>query len=221
MRLASYWIPEMESAHAAFRQGGTDVEAIAADLKASLDHAAARAARDGYSPEQVKNTLYATVAWIDEMAMSFEWPGSAAWRLSPLQRHYFATTRAGVGFFDRLGALPEDETQVREVYALMLVAGFQGDFAHRPAAELQTFRAELLGRVAHESGMAPLGAGRPLFPDLYAKGGRPQARRTGPSAAAVLTVVVPVAILLVLYLYLNSQLAHQVAELITPLTERF
>ena len=220
MRLASYWIPEMERAYAAFRQGGTDVDAIAAELKSSLDRASASAARNGYSPEQVKNALYATVAWIDELAMSFDWPGSAAWRLSPLQRHYFATTRAGVGFFERLAALPEGEVQVREVYALMLVAGFQGDFAHRPAAHLHEFRAELLERVAQESGMAPLGGGQALFPQIYAGGKRAQPRRTGPSMAAVLTVVLPILILLALYWYLNYQLSTEATELISPLTKR-
>lgn len=220
MRLASYWIPEMELAYAAFRQEGADVDAIGAQLKASLDRASAHAIRDGYSAEQVKHALYATVAWIDELAMSFDWPGSAAWRLSPLQRHYFATTRAGVGFFDRLAALPEDEVQVREVYALMLVAGFQGDFAHRPAAELQAFRTELLDRVAQESSMAPLGTGHALFPNIYAQTRRGPPRRTGPSTAAVLTIVIPMAILIVLYLYLNSQLVNEVTALITPLTER-
>jgi len=221
MRLASYWIPEMESAYATFRQGGADADAAAAAIKASLDRTGAQAARGGYTAKQVEDALYATVAWIDELAMSFDWPGSARWRLSPLQRHYFATTHAGVGFFERLGALPENEVEVREVYALMLVAGFQGDFAHRPAAELQAFRSELLERVAHEAGMAPAGGGRPLFPTAHALARPLRPRRTGPSMAAVLTVVLPLAVLLMLYVYLNSQLVHEVAGLISPLTKGF
>src|SRR5690606_37126056 len=108
-------------------------------------------------PEYVQDALYATVAWIDELTMSFNWPGAAAWRLAPLQRHYFATTRAGVGFFDRLEALPPEANSVREVYALPLVAGFQGQFAHCSPSELAQFRRELLERVAQESQMAPIG----------------------------------------------------------------
>src|SRR3546814_17193302 len=99
--------------------------------------------------------------------MSFDWPGSSAWRLSPLQRHSFATTRAGVGFFDRLKALPAEATDVRAVFALLLVSGFQGDFAHRPAGELKPLRGDFLKRVAHDSHMHPLGLEQPLFPEPY------------------------------------------------------
>src|SRR3546814_6904242 len=107
----------MELAYAAFRQKDTDAESIETRLKESLDSACANATRSGHPPEHVQDALYATVSWIDELAMSFDWPGSSAWRLSPLQRHYFATTRAGVGFFDRLKALPAEATDVREVFA--------------------------------------------------------------------------------------------------------
>ncbi len=219
MRLASFWIPEMESAHGAFMQAGADADGVAATIKASLDRAAARAARAGYSTEQVQGALYATVAWIDELAMSMEWPGSARWRLSPLQRHYFATTRAGVGFFERLEALPENETEVREVYALMLVAGFQGDFAYRPAAELQAYRSELLDRVAQEGGMAPFGGGSPLFPATQVGTGAAGLRRTGPSMSALLLILVPLALLVMLYVFLDYRLLQEAAELVSPLTE--
>lgn len=219
MRLASYWIPEMESAYAAFRQSDAVVEDIVAQLKQSLDRTCAQAAREGYATEHVQDALYATVAWIDELAMSYPWSGSATWRLSPLQRHYFATTRAGVGFFDRLRALPAQASEVREVFALMLVAGFQGELAHRPAAELNRFRKELLERVAQDANMAPLADGKPLFPEAYLLGKQARMRHTGPSAAAVLTIVLPLLVLLVLYVYLNTQLLHEVAELVTPLTK--
>ncbi|NYT85139.1 DotU family type IV/VI secretion system protein [Pollutimonas harenae] len=221
MRLASYWIPRMELAYAAIRQSDTNVEGIVAQLKESLDQAGAQARRAGHSSESVQNALYATVAWIDELAMSVAWPGSAAWRLSPLQRHYFATTRAGVGFFDRLQDLPEQATDVREVFALMLIAGFQGQFAHRPAAELEQFRNALLERVAQESNMAPVGGGQPLFPEAYALGKQVAMSRrpVGPSTAAILMVVLPLLVLVGLYVYLNTQLFYDTAELVKPLTK--
>ncbi|MDN5842466.1 MAG: DotU family type IV/VI secretion system protein [Alcaligenaceae bacterium] len=218
MRLASYWIPEMESAHAVFRQEGIDAQSAASQLQTGLDAACARAERDGCPPEYVQDALYATVAWIDELAMSFNWPGAAAWRLSPLQRHYFATTRAGVGFFDRLEALPPEANAVREVYALALVAGFQGQFAHRPPSELAQFRRELLERVAQDSEMAPIGQEHALFPEAYALGKQSNLRGTGPSISAFLLIVVPLLILLALYVYLNTQLSQDIAELIAPLT---
>lgn len=219
MRLANYWIPEMESAHAAFKQSDAAADVVVAQIKTSLEQTCVRATRDVHAPEQVQDTLYAVVAWIDELAMSFPWAGSGAWRLSPLQRHYFSTTRAGTGFFDRLRNLPEQATQVREVFALVLVTGFQGEFAHRPAIELQQFRSELLQRVATEANMAPLADGKPLFPEAYSLGKQPRMRRSGPSTAAVLTIVLPLLVLLVLYVYLNTQLLGEAADLIAPLTK--
>src|SRR3546814_13502729 len=74
----------MELAYAAFRQKDTDAESIETRLKESLDSACANATRSGHPPEHVQDALYATVSWIDELAMSFDLPGSSAWRLSPL-----------------------------------------------------------------------------------------------------------------------------------------
>lgn len=219
MRLASYWIPELEAAYSAFRQNGADAESVKTQLKASLDDTCTKATNDGHPPEHVKNALYATVAWIDELAMSFDWPGAAPWRLAPLQRHYFSTTRAGVGFFDRLRALPDPATDVREVFALMLLAGFQGDFAHRPPGELQKFRRDLLERVARESGMAPAGNDELLFPGLRSPGRQATLRRAGPSMAAVALVIGPLLILLAIYVYLDVQLSHQITQVIAPLAK--
>lgn len=96
MRLANYWIPEMESAHAAFKQSDAAADVVVAQIKTSLEQTCVRATRDGHAPEQVQDTLYAVVAWIDELAMSFPWAGSGAWRLSPLQRHYFSDRKSVV-----------------------------------------------------------------------------------------------------------------------------
>lgn len=219
MRLASYWIPEMESAYGAIRQDGVAAADVVAQLKASLDARCADASRQGYAPDEVQDALYAVVAWIDEMAMSFAWPGAATWRLSPLQRHYFSTTHAGVGFFERLQGLAPQAQEVREVYALMLLAGFQGDYAHRPTDELSQFRRELLERVEQENGMAPLGNGSPLFPQAGAVGGRPAAQRFGPSFSLLVLLIGPLLILLGMYVYLDVQLTHAVADLIGPMTK--
>src|SRR5690606_9654463 len=219
MRLASYWIPEMESAYGAIRQGGATAADVVAQLKASLDGCCVSAARHGHAPDEIQDALYAVVAWIEEMAMSFDWPGAATWRLSPMQRHYFSTTRAGVGFFERLVRLPPQADAVREAYALMLLAGFQGDYSHRPPAELAQFRRELLARVAQENDMAPLGNGSPLFPKANAAAVRPAVQRFGPSLSLLILVIGPLLLLLALYVYLDVQLTHTVANLVGPMTK--
>ena len=135
-RLADFWLPILEQARRSFAAPPADTAEVGRSLVAALDAAAARAAEHGHSQDQIQQALFAVVAWIDEAAMTRPWPGASAWRLAPLQRHYFSTTRAGVEFFQRLQALPDDATSVREVYGLMLVAGFAGHYTIKPPGEL-------------------------------------------------------------------------------------
>lgn len=198
---------------------GSEADAVRAELKASLDAALERAQANGYTAADAQAALFAVVSWIDEMAMSRDWAGATSWRLAPLQRHYFSTTRAGVEFFERLEALPDDAVEVREVYGLALLAGFNGRYTHRAPAELADYRASLLERVAAERRMSPLDPDLPLFPHA---GGRapkvaPYRRGIGPSLATFLLVVVPLCALLVLYLYLDARVAAEATDVAAPI----
>jgi type VI secretion system protein ImpK len=218
VRLSNIWISSMELARAAIGGIGAaanpDAAAVAAQLKSSLDAAVGRAQAQGYTSAETQAALFAVVAWIDELAMSREWPGGAAWRLSPLQRHYFSTTRAGAEFFEKLEALPEDAIEVREVYGLSMLAGFAGRYAHRPAGELAQYREALLERIAEERRMAPLDPSLPLFPQAGARGPRMARYRRGmaPSLATFILVVLPLCLLLGLYLYLDYRVATEAAQ---------
>ena len=219
MRLSNFWIPVIDSARVAMTQPTQDAASLSAQLTATLDATAARAQDAGFSPEDVQLVLFAVVAWIDELAMSREWPGAAAWRLAPLQRHYFSTTRAGVAFFEKLEALPDDATEVREVYGLVLLAGFHGRYTHRPAGERAEYRRALLERIAQERQMKPLGVEHPLFPQSGAGARRPSRHTRGmaPSLASLLLIVLPLCVLLGLYLFLDYRLANTAAQLVAPL----
>jgi type VI secretion system protein ImpK len=207
----------MEQARAAIGGPDTnpDAAAVAEQLKASLDAAVARAQADGYTAAETQASLFAVVAWIDELAMSREWAGGAAWRLAPLQRHYFSTTRAGAEFFEKLEALPDDAIEVREVYGLVLLAGFAGRYTHRPPAELAEYRTAVLQRIAQERQMAPLDPDLPLFPQ--AGGRRPKMtqyrRGLAPSLVTFILVVLPLCALLGLYLYLDYSVASEAARI--------
>ena len=222
MRLSNFWIPIIDSARVATTQADQDAASLSAQLKATLDATAARAQDAGFSPDDVQLALFAVVAWIDELAMSRQWPGADSWRLAPLQRHYFGTTRAGVVFFEKLESLPDEAVEVREVYALVLLAGFHGRYTHRPAGELAEYRRALLERVSQERQMDPLSAEQPLFPLSGADSRRPVRLHRGlaPSLASLLLIVLPLCVLLGLYLFLDYRLAHAAAQLIAPLTGR-
>ncbi|CAM3697203.1 DotU family type IV/VI secretion system protein [Bordetella tumulicola] len=222
MRLSNFWIPVIDSVRVATAQADQDASSLSEQLKVTLDAAVSRALGSGSDPNDVQLALFAVVAWIDERAMSRDWPGAAAWRLAPLQRHYFGTTRAGVAFFEKLEALPDEATEVREVYALMLLAGFHGRYAHRPVGEVAEYRRALLERVAQERQMDPLSADQPLFPESGAGARRPLRRARGlmPSLASLLLIVLPLCVLLGLYLFLDFRLAQTATALLAPLAGR-
>lgn len=195
-------------------EANNDADTVRRQLKASLDAAVERIQTNGFTAADAQSSLFAVVAWIDELAMSCDWAGGASWRLEPLQRHYFSTTRAGMEFFERLEALPDDAVDVREVYGLVLLAGFSGRYTHRALADLDNYRAALLDRVARERRMAPINPDLPLFPD--AGGCAPKVacyrRGIGPSLAAFFLVMVPMCLLLALYLYLDYRVTAEAAE---------
>jgi len=192
-----------------------DVAQTAPHLIAQLDQAAARAHEHGFDTQAVEQSMFAVVAWLDELAMTSDWPGARAWRLAPLQRRYFATTHAGVQFFERLEALDEQATPVREVYALVLLAGFHGHYGSGREGELTMYRRRLLERLQSEREMSPTTAGHPLFPGAapahYAS--RRYSRRTRPLMAWLLVLGGPIVVLALLYWTLDVSLAHQIDTL--------
>lgn len=216
-RLADFFLPVMHQARECFVQG-IDADQARTALIAALDHAGAQARDQGHGVDETASALFAVVAWIDETAMTHSWPAAASWRLTPLQRHYFGTTRAGTQFYQRLQALPDQASQVREMYGLVLVAGFRGEYAARSPGEFEAWRVQLLERIRQEQGMAGFGAGQALFPQA---GPGPQEPvrpssplRTRPSWYVVTLILAPIVLLLVLYGYLDYALAKLAGALV-------
>lgn len=217
MSFVSYWMPIVEHARNRLTQGEFTADGggkgLAAELIAALDAAQGRAHLDGYTEEQVHSALFAVVAWIDEQAMSRAWPGAQAWRETPLQHHYFSSNRAGVDFFVRLEALPPKAVEVREVYALMLAAGFEGEYSKRPRGELPAYRNALLESLLIAR------AGEPgcdiLFPaaaPLDTQTWRFRLRRS--LLMPALATGVPLVLLGVLFLFYNGLLTPMVDTLL-------
>ena len=219
MRLSNFWVPVMDAARSAIEQSNQDAVSLAAQLTSTLDAAALRAQSKGFSDDEVQLSLFAVIAWIDELAMSSAWAGEAAWRRAPLQRTYFSTTRAGAAFFEKLETLPDEATEVREVYALVLLAGFQGRYIHLPSDELKRYRRDLLERVAAERVMAPLASNHALFPDssAHTQPPAPYMRGLVPPLVSLLVILMPICLLLGLYLFLDYRLAYMASQWLSPL----
>lgn len=216
-RLADFFLPVMRQARTCFAQE-TDVAWARKALIEALDQAGAQARDQGHGVDEIATALFAVVAWMDESAMTSPWTAAASWRLTPLQRHYFGTTRAGTEFYQRLQALPDQATQVREIYGLVLVAGFRGEYAARSPGEFEAWRIQLLERIRQEQGMAGCGAGQALFPqagpELHEPARPTSALRTRPSWYALTLILAPVLMLLALYGYLDYTLAEMAGALV-------
>jgi type VI secretion system protein ImpK len=221
-RLAEVWLPVMALARSSFNDHAmSPADQAAPKLIAALDQASARAHEYGFDTQAVEQSLFAVVSWIDEVAMTTTWSGAHAWRLAPLQRRYFSTTHAGVQFFERLDALDDEATAVREVYAIVLIAGFHGHYGHGREGELSIYRRRLLERVLAERGLTPANAAHPLFPSAipteYSK--QRYSRRTRPFMAWLLVVGGPLLLLALLYVVLDTSLAIQINSLFRGLAK--
>ena len=137
--------------------------APAEQLRALCDHALACSLAHGYTEDEAREALFVAVAWVDEQAMTRHWPGRDAWPQAPLQVYYFAMSSAGVAFYQHLEALSERATALREVYALALLAGFEGRLAGQGEAERARYRRALLQQVVADRDPSALEPEQPLF----------------------------------------------------------
>ena len=215
-RLVDCWMGVFDAAKSGFADPTQTQESLSASLITLLDQAANRAREYQFAEGEIREALFAMVAWVDESAMSRNWPGAEAWRRSPIQRHYFSTSRAGVEFFQRLEALPEAAQGAREVFGMALLSGFQGRYATRPGGELANYRRQLLERIVLDNHMPPLDALSQIFPQpqLDLPGRALQLRRGLPGLSLLLLVVIPLLALCGLYLAFDFALGQQVADIL-------
>lgn len=215
-RLVDCWMGVFDAAKTGFADPTQTQESLSAKLIELLDQAGNRAREYQFAEAEIREALFAMVAWIDESAMSSNWSGAEAWRRAPMQRHYFSTSRAGVEFFQRLEALPEAAQGAREVFGLVLLSGFQGRYATRPGGELMNYRRQLLERIVLDNQMPPLDAFSQLFPQP--QNDLPQRamhlRRELPGIALILLVALPLLALGALYLGFDFALGQQVDEVL-------
>jgi len=132
MRLIDCFIESIaytvETAQSGTSQPYRDVKS---HIISSLDSLAGHAAEGGYSEQQYRLALFATVSFIDEKLVSSSWDGKKEWSRELLQKHYFDTSNGGVEFFerlDRLNPFNPAERDIREVYYYCMALGVAGKF---------------------------------------------------------------------------------------------
>ena len=194
------------------RQQVTNSEAFRGQMKQALQRAEQEARSGGYKTEDVRQVLFAVVAFLDESVLGSRNPVFADWPRLPLQTELFGHQIAGEVVFQELqrtlGRADSAETcDVLEVYGLCLLLGFRGRYAAAGAGDLQslvTAIQEKLRRVRGPSGpLSPRG----LLPSdaVRVAHSDPWVRRLGILTISI--VVLTVIAFVIFKLVLNSGLS--------------
>jgi type VI secretion system protein ImpK len=149
------------------RQVAASADAFRQQIKGLLAGADRDARRLGYDGGDVRQAIYAFIAFLDESVLNSGQPMFAAWPQQPLQEEVFGDHIAGETFFrnlqDLLGRQDSEETaDLLEVYLLCLLLGFRGRYATNPAG-LHGIIANVQDKVARiRGGPPPPGPDAPL-----------------------------------------------------------
>jgi type VI secretion system protein ImpK len=139
----------------------SDANSFRAEMKKRLREAEQRALSRGYNPQDVKQAVFAVVAFLDESVLGSRNPVFADWPRLPLQAELFGHQLAGEIFFQELQkVLNRPDTNevgdLLEVYGLCLLLGFKGRFAAGGSGDLRQMQIasqEKIRRIRGSSGV--------------------------------------------------------------------
>src|SRR5579864_7680999 len=141
------------------RQAVTNADSFRAEMKKLLRVAEQEARSRGCSAEDVKQVIFALVAFLDESVLGSRNPVFVDWPRLPLQAELFGHQVAGEMFFQELQkALNRSDSQetadLLEIYYLCLLLGFKGRYA--AGGDLRSVMAATQEKIRRIRG--PLGA---------------------------------------------------------------
>ena len=144
------------------RQAVQDPEAFRAQVRQGLRIAEQEARSRGCNPEDVRQVIFAVVAFLDESVLSSGNPVFANWPRLPLQAELFGHQLAGEVFFQELQKTLNrsdsyETADLLEVYYLCMLLGFKGRYA--AGGDLRSIMAAVHEKIRRIRG--PLG---PLSP---------------------------------------------------------
>jgi type VI secretion system protein ImpK len=141
------------------RQAVMDAETFRAQMRQALRVAEQEARGRGSTAEDVKQVIFAVVAFLDESVLTSRNPVFVNWPRLPLQAELFGHQLAGEIFFQELQkALNRSDSQetadLLEVYCLCMLLGFKGRYA--AGGDLRSIMAATQEKIRRIRG--PLGA---------------------------------------------------------------
>jgi len=123
------------------RQHISDGESFRRRTKATLEEIEQIAVAAGYDGNDVRETHFAVVAFLDSVVLHSNDSIRAEWERKTLQEELFGKTDAGEEFFEKLERFrlrrdTEQLADILEVYLLCLLLGFEGRYSGRFRGEL-------------------------------------------------------------------------------------
>jgi len=111
----------------------------------------------GYEIDDIRDTHFAVVAFLDSVVLNSTEPGRAEWERKTLQEELFGQTDAGVVFFEKLERLRSRRDTKRladilEVYLLCLLLGFEGRYSGGLRGELYSIAERVRSRIENIRG---------------------------------------------------------------------
>ena len=194
------------------RQNVTNSEAFRAQMKQALLRAEQEGRSGGYKPEDVRQVLFAVVAFLDESVLSSKNPIFSDWPRLPLQTELFGRQIAGeIVFQDLQRTLGRPDSaevcDLLEVYGLCLLLGFRGRYAAGGAGDLQSLISAIQEKIRRVRGPAGALSPKGLLPSdaIRVSSVDPLIRKLG--IAAFSSVALAIVLFAVFKFLLNSGLS--------------
>lgn len=151
------------------RQAVSNAESFRAEMKKHLRVAEQKARQRGYTAEDVKQVIFALVAFLDESVLSSRNPAFADWPRLPLQAEMFGHQLAGEIFFQELQKAvnrpdSNEVSDLLEVYCLCLLLGFKGRYAAGGAGDLRSMIAAVREKIRRIRGTSSVLSPRGMIP---------------------------------------------------------
>jgi type VI secretion system protein ImpK len=162
------------------RQQIADAEAFRGRTMAALRDVERDGIAAGYDSNDIKETHFAVVAFLDWVILNSSQPIRADWERRSLQQDLFGHAHAGDVFFEKLNRISERRdtpglADILEVFLLCLLLGFQGRYAGASGTQADGIAETVRHRIDHIRGEPP---------SLWPGGPAPGAFQPEPSVAA-------------------------------------
>lgn len=151
------------------RQAVSNADSFRAEMKKLLRVAEQEARSRNYSADDVKQVIFALVAFLDESVLSSRNPVFADWPRLPLQAEMFGHQLAGEIFFQELQKVlnrpdSHEVSDLLEVYCLCLLLGFKGRYAAGGAGELRSMIIAAQEKIRRVRGSSAVLSPRGMIP---------------------------------------------------------